>query len=756
MLALLTDRKSGEVSTYEVPAPELRPGGLLVRTHFSAISAGTERATLELSSKSLFAKAKARPDLVKQVLDYARQNGVKAAYQKVHAKLNTLTTLGYSCAGEVISVSDGVDEFRPGDRVACAGGTFANHAEINFVPRNLAARIPKHVSTAAASLTTIGAIALQGLRQAEIRIGETVAVIGAGLVGVLTVQIARAAGCRAVAIDLSPERVARAADFGAHLSLAADDPSLLSKIREFSRYGVDAAILTAATESAEPAELAAQILRDRGHIIVVGAVGMGVSRGNMYRKELSLALSRSYGPGRYDPLYEEGGLDYPIGYVRWTERRNMEAFLDLLASGQIDVTSLLDHRYPIEQGAKAYADLKQGRYTSILEYPAFSAESHKVVDSVIVARPRIGNEVRVGCIGAGSFASSVIIPNLQSINGVRLQSVATISGAGAASARSAFKFETARQPSQVLSDPNVDAAFILTRHDAHATYAVQALLAGKPVFVEKPLAVNREQLAQLQEAHAGQLQSGRAPFVMVGFNRRFAPFTEKIRQFFVARREPMLVHVRVNAGCIPLDHWIHSDGGRIVGEFCHFVDWARSIICSPIQSVAATALPNGAQYKSDNLAVVLRFADGSIANLLYLANGDRTVPKELFEVFCHGAVARLDDFRALELVRNGKLQKFKAAQDKGHRRELQLTLEAIRSGGPSPISFDELVEVTETTFLVQQALATAEILPYKHPNIAASVPAAPLGFHNPPQEQFAINGDSAWPDTPRTAGSAAV
>jgi polar amino acid transport system substrate-binding protein len=743
MLALLTDRKSGEVSTYEVPAPVLRPGGLLVRTHFSAISAGTERATLELSSKSLLAKAKARPDLVKQVIDYARQNGVKAAYQKVHAKLDTLTTLGYSCAGEVISVGDGVEEFRPGDRVACAGGTYANHAEVNFVPRNLAVHIPSQVSTEAASLTTIGAIALQGLRQAEIRIGETVAVIGAGLVGVLTIQIARAAGCRVVAIDLSPERAARAEAFGAHLSLAASDPALLSKIRGFSRYGVDAAILTAATESAEPAELAAQILRDRGRIIVVGAVGMGVSRGNMYMKELSLALSRSYGPGRYDPQYEEGGLDYPIGYVRWTERRNMEAFLDLLATRQIDVTSLLDHRYPIEQGAKAYADLKNGLYTSILEYSGASAESRKPSDSVVVARPRLGNEVRVGCIGAGSFASSVIFPALQSIESVRLQAVGTISGAGAASARSAFKFESAKQPSELLTDPNVDAGFILTRHDVHATYAIQALQAGKPVFIEKPLAVNREQLAQLQKAYAQQLDAGRAPFVMVGFNRRFAPYSEKIRQFFSGRREPMLVHARVNAGCIPLDHWIHADGGRIVGEFCHFVDWARSIISSPVQSVAATALPNGAQYKSDNLAVVLKFVDGSIANLLYLANGDRSVPKEFFEIFCQGSVARLDDFRTLELVRSGKLQKFKTAQDKGHRREIQVTIDAIRSGEPSPIPFDELVEVTETTFLIQQALATGEILSYTQPTPAAPNEACLLELLNTPQAQFAVAGDSA-------------
>ncbi len=741
MRALLTDRNSGEVSTYEVPAPELRPGGVLVRTHFSAISAGTERATLELSSKSLLAKIKARPDLVKQVIEYARQNGVKAAYEKVRAKLDTLTTLGYSCAGEVMSVGEGVHEFRAGDRVACGGGTYASHAEINFIPRNLTVHVPSQVSSAAASLTTIGAIAMQGVRQAEVGIGETVAVIGAGLVGVLTIQILRAAGCRVVAIDLSPQRVNRAAEFGAHLAVAANDPTLASSIKEFSRYGVDAAILTAATDSVEPAEMAAKILRDRGRIIVVGAVGMGVSRSNMYMKELSLTLSRSYGPGRYDPQYEEGGIDYPIGYVRWTERRNMEAFLDLLAAGQIDVTPLLEHRYAIQEGAKAFADLKNGLYTAILEYDGASAVSQKSMPAVVAARPRIRDEVRVGCIGAGSFASSVIFPNLQSIKGVRLQSVGTISGGGAASAQRAFKFQTAEQPSELLNDPNVDAVFVLTRHDTHATLTAQTLHAGRPVFVEKPLAVDREQLAQLQEVYAVQLQAGRAPFVMVGFNRRFAPFTEKIRQFFVGRREPMMIHVRVNAGYIPHDHWIHAQGGRIVGEFCHFVDWARSVIGSPIHSVTATGLPNGTQFASDNVAVTLKFADGSVANLLYLANGDRSIPKEFFEVFCQGAIARLHDFRALELARNGKVQKFKSLQDKGHRRELQLTIEAVRDGEPSPISFEELVEVTEATLLVQDALATGEVIGLTQTAAAAAYDTLPFEMPAAAQRHFASAGD---------------
>ncbi len=451
----------------------------------------------------------------------------------------------------------------------------------------------------------------------------------------------------------------------------------------------------------------------------MGDVGLGVSRSNMYAKELSLALSRSYGPGRYDPQYEEGGIDYPIGYVRWTERRNMEAFLDLLATGQIEISRLLQHRYTIDQGRKAYAALKDGLYTAILEYHGASVSATGNIPPAVAARFRVDGEVRVGCIGAGSFASSVIFPNLRSNKGVRLQSVGTTSGASAASAQNAFKFQAAQQPSEILSDPNLDSVFVLTRHDTHASLAAKALQNGKSVFVEKPLAVDREQLAHLQEVYATQVNAGGAPFVMVGFNRRFAPFSEKIRHLFAGRREPMLIHVRVNAGYIPPEHWIHAAGGRIVGEFCHFVDWARFMTGSSIHSVAAAGLPDGTQYRSDNIAVTLKFTDGSVANLLYLANGDRSIPKEFFEVFCQGTIARLNDFRTLELARNGKVQKFKSVQDKGHRRELQLTIEAIRSGKPSPIPFDELVEVTETTFLVQSALATGEVVRLAPATLAA-------------------------------------
>jgi len=725
MRAVLEDRRTGEVATYEVPQPELRPGGILIQTAFSAISAGTERAKVEESDKSLLGKAISRPDLVRQVIDFALSNGLKAAYNKVQARLDTLSAMGYSCSGVVIAVGEGVTDFQCGDRVACAGGGYANHCEVNWVPRNLAVCVPDSVSLQAASLTTIGAIASQGLRQARVSFGETVLVIGAGLVGVLTMQLARAAGCRVIAVDLDASRVEKARSLGAHLSLLSSDPRLPLAVNEFSRYGADAAIVTAATHSAEPLELAAKLLRDRGRIVVVGSVGMGVSRPNIYHKEITLAMSRSYGPGRYDPHYEEQGNDYPVGYVRWTERRNMEAFLDLLASGSIDVSSLIEHRCPVEEGARAYAEILSGKvfYTVILEYPA-KKKSPQVEPVRTPAPSRVSaGQLRVGCIGAGGFASSYIFPNLKVNGRVSLDSVATASGVAAESARRNFGFSRTQTPSELVQAPELDAVFIASRHQSHAEYVAAALRHGKAVFVEKPLAVNRQQLDLIRQAYRECTDKGTAPFLMVGFNRRFAPFSEQIQQFFARRQQPMVVHARINAGFIPREHWTQqpAEGGRIIGEFCHFVDWARYLVGTPIRTVSVVALADSSRYNRDNVAVTLTFVDSSIANLLYLANGDPSVPKEYFEVFCEGSVARLEDFETLQLVRNRKNKRLKSARDKGHRRELQLTLEAMAAGKESPIPFAELIEVTEGTFSASEAIATGRPVPLENPETSLAV-----------------------------------
>lgn len=701
MYAILTSRRTGEVKLFDVPEPTLEPDGILVRTHFSAISAGTERATMGLSSKSLLSKAMARPDLVREVVAYARQNGVQAAYQKVTSKLDTLATMGYSCAGEVIEVGSEVGEFKIGDRVACAGVGYANHCEVNYVPRNLAVRIPDKVETDAAALTTIGAIAMQGVRQAKVAFGETVAIIGAGLVGALAIQIARAAGCRVIAIDLSPARVNQATHFGAQMAVLANDPSLVEKVKEFSRYGVDAAVIAASSSSAEPLEMAARLMRDRGRIVVVGAVGMGVSRENMYMKELSVRLSRSYGPGRYDSSYEEEGKDYPVGYVRWTERRNMEAFLDLLESGQIDVTPLVQQRYSVEHAADAYASLASEAYTAIIEYPETPVRT--VVKQRATRPTPARGEVRIGCIGAGSFSTGVMFPAMRAVKGARFEAVATASGVGAASAQKAFGFNRSETPGELLTDPDLDAVFVFSRHDSHSDYVIRAVQGGKPVFVEKPLATTLDELKEIENSVAVRNAAGESAFVMVGFNRRFAPFTENIREFFAGRSEAMALNIRVNAGFIPNDHWAHQHGGRIVGEFCHFVDWARALVGRPIVRVHAASLPNGNRYCDDNMSATLSFADGSLATIQYLANGDKAVAKEYYEVFCGGAVARLDNFTSLELARGGKINKLKGTSDKGHKREMQLTLDAILTGKPAPIPFEELIEISKATLLVQQA-----------------------------------------------------
>jgi len=706
MLAILANPKSGEVGTFDVPAPELRAGGVLVRTAFSAISVGTEAATIATGKKSLLGKAFARPDLTRQVLDFAKANGLRAAYRKVQSRLGTLSSLGYSCSGTVLAVGQEVGGFQPGDRVACAGTGYASHSEINFVPRNLLARIPDSVSLEAASLTTIGAIAVQGLRQGAASFGEAVVVIGAGLLGVLAIQLARAAGCRVIAIDANRHRAEQARDFGAGLALVPSDPALSERVAEFTRYGADVALIAASSNSSEPVELAAKLLRDRGRIVVLGAVPVDVSREIMYRKELSLTLSRSYGPGRYDPNYEEAGNDYPVGYVRWTEQRNMEAFLEFLSTGVAKMEPLLGFQYGVEQASQAYSELRDsGAYTAIIMYDSARSVSQTPSPVTSEARRHTG-DLRIGCVGAGSFARNTIFPQLRTLQRVRLEAVGTASGASAVSAQKAFGFRRAQQPGAMMMDPDLDAIFVLSNHDSHASYVISALSKQKPVFVEKPLAIDQDQLQSVCDAYHEELNRGGTPFVMVGFNRRFSEGFETIHQFFANRCEPMVVHVRVNAGYLPPEHWIQreSNGGRIVGEVCHFLDWTRAMIGRRMVAVYASATPDGVRYNMDNVAIMVSFEDGSVANILYLANGDKSLPKEYYEVFCEGAVARLDDYRTLDLVRSGKTRHIKCNRDKGHRRELELTVSAIREGHASPIPFEELAEVTRATYAAIDSL----------------------------------------------------
>jgi polar amino acid transport system substrate-binding protein len=438
----------------------------------------------------------------------------------------------------------------------------------------------------------------------------------------------------------------------------------------------------------------------------------------MYAKELSVALSRSYGPGRYDPQYEEDGIDYPIGYVRWTEKRNMEAFLELLGSGVVKVGRLIEQRCRVESGAMAYEELKKtGAYTILVEYPTQSREKTLPASdkSLTSTRTAVTGDLKVGCVGAGAFARGVIFPALRKTHGVALHSVATASGVASESARRMFDFSRALPAADLLHDMETDALFVLSRHDSHSQYVIAGLSRQKPVFVEKPLAIDREQLDEIRCAYEAEQEKDRAPFLMVGFNRRFAPLTQELQRFFANRREPMVVHIRVNAGYIPLDHWSQkqSEGGRIVGEVCHFVDWARALVGVPIMTVTANALPDGARYNRDNVAATLSFRDGSLANLLYLANGDKPVPKEYFEVFCEGGIGRINDFCALELTRGGKTRRTTAKRDKGHNREIELTVKAMRTGDESPIPFDELAEVSEASIAIVESIITGQAVPLR-------------------------------------------
>lgn len=717
-------QRNGRIRIEDVPPPALRPGGALVRTAYSLISAGTERAKLELARKSLVGKAQARPEQARQVLEVCRQQGPLATYRKVLNRMEALDPLGYSCSGLVIAAGLGTDGLAAGDAVACAGGGYANHAEVNFVPMNLCVKVPEGVTLEAAAFSTVGAVALQGVRQADVRLGEAVVVIGLGLVGQITVQLLKAAGCLVIGLDPAESRCSLARQLGAHAT--ASDDSLCSRLvaETTSGYGADAVIITAVTQSSKPVIVAGAFCRERGRVVVVGEVGMELPRKPYYNKELELRLSRSYGPGRYDPRYEEQGIDYPYGYVRWTEKRNMESFLSLVAQGRIDVAALVTHRFKLEAAEEAY-DLIVGKkrepFLAVLfEYPDAPAPKACIQTGITVKkssdsgvrliagdRDRI---VTVGLIGAGNFAQDTLIPALNSMKDVRLKAVATASGLSARSAAKRFGFETClSDPLEIMQDPSIHAVAIATRHNSHAPLVVQALDAGKNVFVEKPLALDGNQLATVVAAYESALARRGSLILMVGFNRRFAPYGQEIKRFFSGCSEPLLMHYRVNAGFVSGEHWSQDagqGGGRVMGEVCHFADWLMFLANSPPVQVYARALPNQGVYHDDNLVVTISFANGSLGSILYYANGDKRIGKERIEVTGGGRMAILDDFRLLTLSGGGtnKTSKRRFGQDKGHRNEMQAFTQSVLSGGPCPVPFEEIVATTRVTFAILESI----------------------------------------------------
>ena len=712
MKQVFQDVRTAEIAIEEVPTPKLLEGCLLVRTAASLVSAGTERASSEFAGKNLFQKARMRPDLVRDVLNKISRDGFAATLSAVRTRLDQPSALGYSSAGTVIAMGEGVTGFNVGDRVACAGAGHAVHAEFACLPRLLVARIPSEsVSFDEAAFTTLGSVALHGIRNAQAKLGDIVAVIGLGLLGQLTVQILKAAGCSVIGMDISRERAEMALHSGADAVSTSSSEFHDLCLQLSAGHGADAVLITAQSSSNDPVNLAGAVARNRAPVVAVGTVAMDIPRRDFYEKELEFRVSRSYGPGRYDSAYEQKGIDYPIGYVRWTETRNMETFLKLLADRKLDLQPLITHRFPIEQSRSAY-DLITGKTQEpslavLIEYPQTAKHDAQRRVDLLRTRPTAGHSsVRVGFIGAGSFACSTLLPAIKRTGGVDLVITAAANGSHARHATAKFGFRSCTTDEhEVIDHLEVNTVVIATRHHLHAPQVTAALRAGKHVFCEKPLCLNQAELMEISDAQDRQQHHS---LLMVGFNRRFAPLAVRMKDFLHDVHEPLALHYRINAGFLPSDHWLNDPaqgGGRIIAEVCHFVDLLSFLAGSAPVEVAARALADSGQYSNDNVLCSLRFANGSHATISYLANGDRSFSKERIEIFGGGTVAVLEDFRRLELVRGGKRQVFRSLlrQDKGHVPEWRAFINAIQTGAESPIPFAEIFTTMLSTFALDQS-----------------------------------------------------
>lgn len=712
MKQLIQNFKTGNLYVDDLPQPTLSNGMVLVQNHFSLISAGTEKSTVKVAQSSLIGKAKQRPDLVAQVLQNIKKEGLKATLEKVRTKLDSLKALGYSTAGVVLASEDTNGKFKPGDRVACAGQDYASHAEVVSVPQNLIVKIPDNVSFEEASFTTLGAIALQGVRQANPTIAENVCVIGLGLLGQITCQLLHANGCRVFGIDVSEQMVALAKNISNASAVKRDDPSLLTIIDTFTKgHGFDKIIITAAAPTNDPILLAAEIAAKKAAIIIVGAVKMDIPRDpHFYRKELELKMSCSYGPGRYDVNYEELGNDYPYAYVRWTEQRNMEAFLDLIALHKLNLKPLITHIFDIEEATKAY-DIVLGKVHEpfigiLLKYPLNNASAQQHTISLHKGSNTNNNFINIGFIGAGSFAQSYLIPNLDK-KIVYLKTVVTNTGINAKNVAQKFGFQQAStQAAAIIEDNDCNTVFIASRHDSHAKYVISALKANKHVFVEKPLCLTYEDLETIKQTVEDKPHLN----LMVGFNRRFAPVSTTLKKHFETITEPKLITIRVNAGYIPLEHWTQQaniGGGRILGEVCHFVDLIEYFVDAKPVTVYAQCINSSSKTikDDDNVIIVITYSNGSVANITYTANGDKALPKEYIEIFGGGKVGIIHDFKHGELYYKNKKNAIKLA-GKGHKQEIDAFITSIQQGKNNTIPFTSIYNTTLVTLKILDALHT--------------------------------------------------
>ena len=719
MKQILQSLRTGATEVTEVPCPTARPGHVLIHSSRTLVSFGTERMLVEFGRADWIEKARRQPEKVRMVLDKIRTDGVMPTLETVLDKLNEPMPLGYCNVGRAMAIGEGVTGFSAGDRIASNG----QHAEAVSVPANLCARVPDGVSDDEAAFTVIGAIGLQGIRLVQPTLGEAVVVTGLGLIGLVTVQLLRANGCRVLGIDYDPERLALARSFGAAVVDLSADEDPLDAANTFSRgRGVDAVIITASTTSNEPVHQAAKMSRKRGRVVLVGVTGLELSRSDFYEKELTFQVSCSYGPGRYDPVYEDKGIDYPVGFVRWTEQRNFEAVLDMMAGGQLDVGPLISHRFDIDEAAQAY-ELVGGAAPSmgiLLEYPDDSERGESELRTSTLEYPApSGSKSRkeaegrpdgVAFIGSGNYATSVLIPAFKDA-GARLTTVVSTGGVSGTHAARKFGFRrTTTDVESVFSDAHIDKVVIATRHDSHADLVVRALASGKHVFVEKPLALTQDEITSIEHAHASSIAAGHSPLLMVGFNRRFAPQIQKMKELLKGVTGPKVFVMTVNAGVIGPDHWTQDPkigGGRIVGEACHFVDLLRSLADSPIADSSAVSIGSapGVDVTEDKASFTLCFEDGSMGTVLYLANGHKSFPKERLEVFAGGRILQLLNYRKL---RGFGWPGFKRMnlwrQDKGQKRCVAVFLQAVERDAPAPMPLEEVMEVSRVSVAISEEL----------------------------------------------------
>jgi predicted dehydrogenase/threonine dehydrogenase-like Zn-dependent dehydrogenase len=699
----------GQVSVTKVPAPLVEAGHVLVEVAYSLISAGTETAGVAQSGKSLVQRALEKPERIQKVIDHLKSQGIQRTVARVRGQLEQSSPTGYSCSGIVIQVGAGVTDLKAGDHVACAGAGYANHAEIVLVPRNLTVKLPEGCALRDAASMTLGSIAMQGVRRADLRLGEIVAVIGLGLVGQLTIQLLKAAGCRAIGFDLDERRVELAKQLGAEAAFSPNTVDVNNEINHLTaNYGVDATIITAASSSNAIVQQAMEITRRKGRVVLVGDVGLALNRSPFYEKEIDFLISCSYGPGRYDTLYEEKGIEYPYAYVRWTENRNMQEYLRLVAEGKVQLDAILEREYELTQAEQAFEELRTAPEKPLgvlLRYPLSDEQARlqKLETRIVLRTQPVSGKIRIAVIGAGNFAKSTHLPNLQKLSNLyHIRAIVSGTGSNAKATAQQFGADYASTNYQdVLDDPDVDAVLICTRHHLHAQQAMQAARAGKAIFLEKPMALNQDDLDQL----VAVLEETGVPF-MVGFNRRFSPAARRAKEYTEGRQNPLMILYRMNAGYLPADHWTqtYEGGGRIIGEACHIFDLFQYFIGAPVMEVNATRLTPQTMHTlaQDNISVTLRYADGSVSTLLYTALGSPEFAKEYMEVYIDGRVLVIDDYQALRVYGAPAQNCSIPTHDKGHLEELKLFGQYLRDPQDVPIRLESLVKTTSLSFTIDE------------------------------------------------------